>query len=368
MRVMVTGGGTGGHTSPIVAIIQELQRRDAKLMVQWLGCANSIEERVAEANGIPFRAITASGWPRRNGPRRLWVAMRMGYAYLQSLALIRRFRPQAVIGAGGYVSLPPLMAAQHLGVPTVLHEQNRRLGLANRLSAAKAARILLSFDETEGAYPKARAKVVGNPVRAGFVSPPEQGAARESLGLEASLPAVLIAGGSQGARTLNEAVAGMLPHLEPGECQLIWLCGRTEANRVRELAEQAPAPVRAFGFLEDMPAACAAADLIISRAGASSTAEIAAMGVPAILVPYPYATDLHQHANARSFVEAGAAIMMEDAEVTSETLLAAIRELLADPPRLEAMAAGARSLARPTAAELIGNEIVELVFEGGPRA
>lgn len=363
MRIMITGGGTGGHTSPAVAILEELQKRDPRLAVQWVGRKGNIEERVSKAHAVPFRSVPVEGWPRTRTPRRLWVAAKLALAVGRAFLLLRKFRPQLVLGVGGYVSLPLVWAAQRVGIPTVLHEQNKRLGLANRVLALRAFRLLLSYPETLGEYPVDRARVVGNPVRAGFAHPPDRAEACAALGLDPATPVVLVCGGSQGARTLNNAMAEALPQLGPGEVQVLWMTGSAEAAAGRAVAEKVPVPVQVFAFIEDMVSACAAADLVIGRAGASSTAELAVLGKPSILVPYPHATDNHQEENARAFEAAGAAVLLHDHECTGSRLLEEIRRLLADRARLEAMAKGASSLAKPSAADVIAEEILSLAFE-----
>jgi len=262
------------------------------------------------------------------------------------------------------VSLPLMWAAQRMGVPTVLHEQNRRLGMANRIVAPRAARIFLSYPDTQGGYPEAAARIVGNPIRAEFAEPPSRTGARSALGLDPDIPTLLAVGGSQGAQSINRAVSDALPMLNPGELQMVWMTGKSGEDQARQAAENAPVPVHVFPFIEDMVSAYAAADLIVNRAGASSTAEIAHMGKPAILVPYPGA-DNHQEYNARAFEEAGAGILVPDTHCGGHVLVSLVRELLADPARLSAMGAAARTLARPGAAEAIVEEILSLVFEPG---
>lgn len=362
MRVMITGGGTGGHTSPAVAIVDELRRRDPQLMVQWVGKAGAIEERVAQRAEIPFRGVPAAGWPRSRSPRRLWVALVMLVGYLKAAMLVRSFGPQVVVGVGGYVSLPLLLAAQHAGIPTVLHEQNSRLGMANRLLARRCARLLLSYPETLGNYPRDRAELVGNPVRPGFVNPPAQAEARATLGIPGDMPVVLVVGGSQGARTMNEAMASAVHLFSKGEVCILWMTGKGGDEAAQAAADRAEVPVRVYPFIDDMVTTCAAADLIVSRAGASSTAEIAALGKASILVPYPFATDNHQEQNARAFEVAGAAVVLLDSDCTAVRLSDEIRTLIEDSPRREAMAQAARKLAKPLAAEQVAEVIMGLLF------
>ena len=362
MRVMITGGGTGGHTSPAVAIIEELQRRDPHFAVQWVGGRGKVEERVAKRLNIPFRAVPVASWPRRNRLKQAFAAATLAGGVVRAWQYLFRFKPDVVIAVGGYISVPLTWVAQRRGVPTVLHEQNKRLGLANRVLAARATRLLLSYPDTLGDYPQDRARIVGNPVRAGFISPPDQAQARTDWELEADVPTVLVAGGSQGARTINEALAAALPRFDANEVQFIWMTGQEGYMAARAATSEAAVRVEVRPFIDDMPSACAAADLIVGRAGASSTAEIAVLGRPSILIPYPFATDNHQEQNARAFEGAGAAIVLLDKDCTAETLGDAIREVLRDGAKIDAMGKAARTLANPAAADVIAEEIIGVVF------
>lgn len=368
MRIMITGGGTAGHTSPAVAVIEELQTRDPRLALQWVGRRGAVEERVAQLHTIPFRAVPVSGWPRKGVFRRAWVVAQLAIALALAFVYIRRFRPQAVLAVGGYVSVPLALVAQRLGIPTILHEQNRSMGLANRLLAKRATRILLSFEDTAGNFPSDRAKLTGNPVRKGFQAPPSKEEARARLDLDPQTPVVVVTGGSQGARTINTALKHVLEHLAPDSAQIIWLAGRAGAESARTVAESSAANVRVHAFVDEMADVCAAADCIISRAGASSTAEIAVLGRPSILIPFPAATDNHQEHNARALESAGAAVVLLDHECTGERLLETLTGLLSDPAKLDAMAAAAKTVARPAAADAIAEEIFSVVFPHGEAA
>lgn len=363
MRIMITGGGTGGHTSPAVAVIEEFQRRDPRFRAQWVGRKGGIEERICERMQIPFRSVPIEGWPRKRTLRRLWVGAKLAYSVLRCMDYIRRFRPQAVIGVGGYVSLPLCYAAQRLTIPTILHEQNKRLGMANRVLAPRATHIMLSYPETLGNYPKERSRVVGNPVRAGFSQPIDKRAAREKLGLDPEVPVVLVSGGSQGAHSINQAMIEILKRFQRDEAQFVWTTGSSDAAEARKASESAAVRAEAFAFLDDMPAACAASDLIVARSGASTTAEIAMVGKPSVLVPYPFATDNHQEDNARAFEAAGASVVVLDKECTGEHLATLIRSLLGDAGKLEAMSRAAFGLAKPGAAEAIVEQVLLMAFE-----
>ncbi len=362
MRIMITGGGTGGHVSPAVAILEELQRRDPRLIVQWVGRRGGIEEGVCQNLAVPFRALPVEGWPRGKSLRRVWTAMKLGVSIAQSAVYLRQFRPQLVLGVGGYVSLPLMYAAQRINAPTVIHEQNRLLGMANRLLAPRARRIFLSYPVTIGPYPKDRAVIAGNPVRAGFISPPSRTEARAALNLANDIPVLLICGGSQGAHSINAAVAEALPLFPDGSVQVLWMTGKADLAMARAAASTAAVRVEVFAYIQEMPRACAAADLLAGRAGASSTAEVAVLGKPSILIPFPHAADNHQEQNARAFEEAGASVLLLDKDLTGKRLYETVQRLLADPAALGAMGEAARRLAKPYAAETIAEEILAIVF------
>jgi len=344
-------------------VYEELLRRDPHLSVLWIGREDAIEHRICTRLGIPFRALPVEGWPRKKILRRAIVAAKLVWSMLRAWVYLRNFAPDVVFGVGGYVSLPAMYLAPRMGIETVLHEQNRLMGVTNRIAAQRAHKIFLSFSETVGAYPKERAKVVGNPVRAAFASPPSRAEACERFSLDPLRPVVLVCGGSQGARSINDAVAGMLPLLHPDEFQIVWMTGNADAPRAREATRSAPAPTQVHAFIDDMAAACAAADIIVTRSGASTTAEIAMMHKPSILIPYPHATDNHQEHNAKAFVEAGASVLLLDASLTSDTLLQELRRLLSDSERLDSMEVAAGALAKPDAADVIANEILSVAFE-----
>jgi len=363
MRIMITGGGTGGHTSPAVAIIEELRARDPMLAVQWVGCKGGIEERVCAAYAIPFRPIPTRGWPRKNLLKRAVVGCIVLAGFVRAFFYIKKFRPQVVMGVGGYVSVPLTWMAQRLGVPTVLHEQNKQLGMANRVLAVRADRLLLSYPDTLGDYPDSKACLVGNPVRSGFTNPIDRVAACEKLELDPLIPVVLVCGGSQGAHTLNQALSDTISQFTPGTIQFIWMTGNADVVGARAAAAAVDTRVDVHPFIDDMATACAAATLIVSRAGASSTAELAALGRPSILVPYPHATDGHQGENARAFEEAGASLVLLDEACTGERLTDLLRQLIGNPSQLESMSEAAAAQARPVAVETIVEEVFSLVME-----
>lgn len=363
MRVMLTGGGTGGHTSPAVAVLESLRARVPDLKAEWVGRRGGIEERVSMAQTVPFRAVPVEGWPRKRGFRQLYVAGKLAAGVAISVLHLLRFKPDVVFGVGGYVSLPLGLAAQRLGVPVVLHEQNKRLGMANRLLAPRAALIFTSYPDTLGSYPKDRAQITGNPVRAAFLRPPERDEARKCFELKPYLPTILVCGGSQGARSVNNATREAIQGFRRDEAQFIWMTGRaSHAECVRaalEFPKDGPF-VQVHEFIDDMAAACVASDLVVGRAGASTIAELTVLGKPAILIPFPNAAENHQEANARALEAEGAAWVLNDAECTGDRLAGLIRGALADREKLAQMGAASMRLAQPDAAGTIAEAIIAL--------
>lgn len=366
MKVVITGGGTGGHIFPALSIIEELQRRDHLLLVQWVGKKGNLEEKICQQKGIPFRSVPIRGWPRKISVSQGITAFMLGLSIIRSFQILLRFQPQIVIGVGGYVSFPVLWCAQRLNIPTILHEQNSRLGMANRILAKKAKKVFLSFPLVENLpkeiYTPDKFIITGNPVRHAFLNPPSKEEVCSKLGFNPQQKTVLIMGGSQGAYTLNLAVSDMLNKLEPGEFQIIWITGQNDYERYKDLALQSKMPLIIYPFYEDMADLMSIADLVVARSGASTLAEITVLGKPSILIPFPYATDNHQEHNARSIENAGAGEVLLDKDCSADTLLPRIRKIINDPILFQNMSKSAKTLAHPLASETIAEEIIKLVF------
>jgi len=362
MNIMITGGGTGGHTSPAVAIVEEFRKRDPQLTVQWIGCADSVEERVSHHQSIPFRAVPVKGWPRGNIFKKAISGFHLARGLIRSVFLLRAFKPQVVIGVGGYVSFPVMKAAQWLGFPTVLHEQNKQMGMANRVLTKNCEKVFVSFENTSGLDSTTDQECIGNPVRSGFYDPPSREDACAELGLDPSIPVVLVYGGSQGAQTINNAMVDLLKHEKTLDVQWVWMTGKSFITEARELAKKSGKKVHVHAFIDDMVVACAAAKVIICRAGASSTAEIATLGRASILVPYPYATDNHQEENAQAFEDAGAAQLLLDDQCSADVLHDRLTELMGDMDQIIRMEKAAKDIAHPMAAERLVDSLFEFMF------
>ena len=360
--MVIAGGGTAGHVFPALALARRLRAAGAE--VAFAGTQRGPEARLAPAEGFGFTAIEARPVPRRPSADAVRAPLVAAHAVRACRPLVER--ADVVVGMGGYVSVPPVLAAFAARRPVVLHEQNAVAGLANRLCARWARRIGLSFAEAAATLPRrARAVVTGNPVREEIVAVRERRAelaetAREALGLEAARRTVVVFGGSQGARRIDEAAAGAARLLGGrGDLQFLVLTGEAHRGLVEE-ADGAGGRLllRALPFLDRMELAYAAADLVVARAGASSIAEITVCGLPAILVPYPYATAGHQEANARALERAGAAAVLRDVELTPRVLGTRIAALLEDPATLARMAGRAAAWGKPDAAARVA-ELVE---------
>ncbi len=361
MRVLIAGGGTAGHVFPALALAERLAAEPG-VRVAFVGTASGQEARLVPAAGYPFTTIPARPFPREVSA----AALRAPLAAVRAVGAARGIVREAdvVVGMGGYVSLPVGIAALLLRRPLVLHEQNAVPGLANRALARSARVVCLSFEEARARLPRRRRTVVtGVPVRARVLAAaqdPERLAeeARAELDLEPGMRTVLIVGGSQGARRLNEAAIQAAPRLaERGDAQVLVLAGPAHERAVAAAVGDRPG-VRVVGFLERIELAYAAADVAVARAGASTCAELAACGIPAVLVPYPYATAAHQEANARALERAGGAVVVPDAALTGERLASAVAELLEDPGRMAAMARAMRAVARLDAAEALAREVL----------
>jgi UDP-N-acetylglucosamine--N-acetylmuramyl-(pentapeptide) pyrophosphoryl-undecaprenol N-acetylglucosamine transferase len=350
---MVLAGGTGGHVYPALAAAQELAGRGWE--IAWLGARDGFEARVVPGYGFPIDLVDVRKVRGEGLAAWLLAPVRLVRAMAEAAAVLRRRRPSVVLGMGGFVAGPGGLVARLLGMPLVIHEQNAIPGLTNRWLARVATRVLQAFPDT---FPGGRlAATVGNPVRADIVALPLP----EQRYTERAGPArVLVVGGSLGAKALNDAVPAALAALPAG--------GRPEVRHQagRGKAEATEAAYRAAGvaadvteFLIDMAGAYGWADLVVCRAGALTVSELAAAGVPAVLVPYPFAVDDHQTRNAAFLAEAGAAVLLRQAELTPTRLGGILAELLGDVARLRQMARAARRLACPDAARRVADACEE---------
>lgn len=362
---MVAGGGTGGHIFPGIAIAEALERLSPGVEVLFMGRRDSLEERVVGRTGRRFIPVPSRGLRRGADVRNVAVPFVVAAGYASALAALQGARPAVAVGTGGFVSLPPILAARSLGTPVVLQEQNSYPGLATRLLSRLASEVHVSFADTGRHLPRAERVIVsGNPVRSSFREA-DRDAARTSLGVGSDSRVIFCIGGSRGAHRLNEAVAGAAAGLRELGVELIAQTGSDDEGAVAAAAEEAGLRAVVRSFFDNVEEAYAASDLVVSRAGATAIAELTLVGRPSVLVPYPHATEGHQMKNALALEEEGAAVVVPDSEFTSDALAALARELLEDAGRLRAMADAARKLARPDAADRVARAVLA-VAEGRP--
>lgn len=350
----IMAGGTGGHVFPALAVAEALRAAGAEVF--WIGTHRGLEARLAPAHGFEMEWIDFSGVRGKGLATLARAPWRLGRAVAQSVRILRRRRPAVVLGMGGFVAAPGGLAARLLGVPLVIQEQNRVPGLTNRWLARLATRVFEGFPGTFA--PARRAEPSGNPVRRAILElppPAVRWAARVGP------PRLLVLGGSLGAQALNTTLAPALARLGPGaRPQVRHQAGERTLEEARAAYASAGVEAQVSAFIEDMAEAYAWADLVVCRAGALTLAELAAAGVGSVLVPFPHAVDDHQRANAAYLVEAGAARLINQSDLSIERLAELLAELLGERARLLAMAEAARSLARPAATETIANACLEL--------
>ncbi len=349
-RLMVVGGGTGGHVFPGVAVAQAWLAQITGGEVVFVGSPRGMEARVIPGLGHPFVAVEARRLKNAGLVERLRSLLSMPLAIWRGFKVVREHDPTAVLGVGGYISGPVVLAAALAGRPSAIAEQNARPGLTNRILGRFVQRIFTAFPEAAAGFPAKKVRMLGNPVRADFI------AAVEGAPLPGGTRNVLILGGSQGARALNQKLPPALMQLKQRlpDLAVRHQTGRDKDAPVRAAYGDAP-DVRVEPFIDDMVEAMLWADLIIARAGATTVAELACVGRPAVFVPFPSAADDHQTANAASLADHGAAILAPEHTLTTEGLVEQIGSLLEDPATLTAMAQKARARGRPEA----GARIVE---------
>jgi UDP-N-acetylglucosamine--N-acetylmuramyl-(pentapeptide) pyrophosphoryl-undecaprenol N-acetylglucosamine transferase len=364
MKVVIAGGGTGGHVYPGLAVAEALAALAPGVEIVFAG-GQGLERQAVPRAGWAFRRIVSRPWVR-SGLRRIPGAVAMAVGVVQSVIWLTRFRPRVVVVTGGYAAVPVGLAAALLGIPLVVQEQNILPGAANRM-LARWARAVSVPHERAAARLGPRAVVTGVPVRAAALDGDRE-RGRRRFGLQEDRMTVLVLGGSQGARSLNAAAVGMVRDLASRPVQVLHQTGAAHypwVRRQRETEGGSP-PYTCVPYIEPVADAYACADLVVCRAGASTLAEVTAHGLPAIAVPYPYAAGGHQEANARILEEAGAAVVIPDADLTSRRLGEAVGDLCDRPEVRQAMARASRSLGRPDAARAVAELVLQASAGGRP--
>lgn len=376
--VLVAGGGTAGHVFPAIAVAHELRALAGDVEPVFVGVADRLEARLVPEAGFELHHIDAVSIPRRPSPRLLKVPGALRAGVRQCRELIERTGAVGVVTFGGYVSFPLDRAAHRAGVPLVIHEQNSVPGLTNRVAARWADAVALSFPGSAPRFPRPeRCVVTGNPVRIdvlGIDRDAQRAAARTAFGLDPDRPTMLVFGGSQGARSLNAAVVAAHGRWAGRDIQVLHAAGTggyaTAASGWQEARSAHPDGPRTklVDFIADMAMAYAAADIVVCRAGATSIAELTALGVPAVLVPYPHATADHQMENARALERTGGAVVVPDDELDADALVAAVAPLLDDPDAQARMARSSRAFGRRDAATNVARLLLDRIGGGGHAA
>lgn len=361
-RIIIAGGGTGGHIFPAIAIASALKQQQPDIELLFVGARGKMEmEKVPQA-GHKIVGITIAGFNRSSLIKNIGLPFKLLLSFFQVGRILKTFKPDAVVGVGGYSSFPVLRSAQAKGIPTFIHESNSFAGKSNILLGKKARLIFVASDGMEKFFPAGRIVITGNPVRKNIV---QSRITREEgirfFGLDPALPAIFSTGGSLGARGINEAIAAHLGEFDKAGTQLIWQTGKPFAPEASALSA-GHANIWTSDFVGQMEYAFAAADVVISRSGAMSIAELCVAGKPVVFVPFPFAAEDHQTANARHLVDKNAGMLIKDSEA-KDTLVSTVLALSKDKNKLETLKTNIRKLAITDAGDRIAREILKTINE-----
>ncbi|MBO4827768.1 MAG: undecaprenyldiphospho-muramoylpentapeptide beta-N-acetylglucosaminyltransferase [Prevotella sp.] len=361
LRIIVSGGGTGGHIFPAISIANaiKLKRPDAEIL--FVGAEGRMEMTRVPQAGYEIKGLPISGFNRSNLLKNLSLPFKMWKSNQMVKQIIREFRPKAAVGVGGYASFPTLKAAMGMGIPCLLQEQNSFAGKTNKMLARKAAKVCVAYEGMEKFFPAEKILMTGNPVRKALLRTAiSHDDAVRSFKLDPQKKTILLVGGSLGARTINESILQHLDLVEKSGVQFIWQTGKYYSAAIAEQMKGKELPMlHITDFIGDMGAAYRAADLVISRAGAGSISEFCLLGKPVILVPSPNVAEDHQTKNAMALVSKDAALYMKDADAPAELLKLAI-ETVNDESRLATLSQNILKLALPDAADVIADEVIRL--------
>ena len=359
-RVIVSGGGTGGHIFPALSIANEIRRRWPEAEILFVGAEGRMEMERVPAAGYEIVGLPVAGFDRKRLWRNFKVLAKLYRSMRKARKVLADFKPDICVGVGGYASGPMLKAAQKAGIPTLLQEQNSYAGVTNKMLARKARAICVAYDGMERFFPAEVIEKTGNPVRAAILECRlTQAQAKEQLGFDPEKPLLMVTGGSLGARTVNAAVAEALPVLANAGIQVLWQTGKFYIDQYAPIAAKYPG-VKAMAFITDMAVAYRAADVVVSRAGASTISEIQLLGAVAVLIPSPNVAEDHQTKNARALADRGAAVMIADADAVHE-LADTVVALMGNDARRAEISQSAKEMALPGAAEKIVDKLQTLI-------
>lgn len=352
-RVVISGGGTGGHIFPAIAIADEIKRRNPKVDILFVGAEGKMEmDRVPKA-GYFIKGLPIVGFQRKFSFSNFLLPFKLLQSLLKALRIIKQFNPQLVIGVGGYASGPTLKIAQLLRIPTVIQEQNSFPGKTNILLSKKASLICTAYANLEQFFSKEKIRLTGNPVRQALSNiKTSREDALKLFGLYSSQKTVLVIGGSLGAKTLNESILKKIDQISHGQLQFIWQCGKGYIDQINQSISKVPNQIKLMSFISEMDAAYAAADIVVSRAGALSVSELCLVGKPVILVPSPNVSEDHQTKNAMALVSVNAAILVKDVDAR-EIMVPTILDLVADKAKQTELSKNISALSKPNATQEI---------------
>lgn len=364
-KIIISGGGTGGHIFPAVAIADALKKRLDDPDILFIGAKGRMEMEKVPAAGYPIKGLWISGIQRRLTLKNLSFPFKLISSILKARRIMKSFKPDVAIGTGGYASGPMLRVASRKGIPSLIQEQNSFPGITNRLLSKTVDRICVAYEGMGRYFPDSKITITGNPVRKDIIE--KEGKvveAMEFFGLKEVMKTILVVGGSQGARSINRALGEQLEEILKADVQLIWQCGKTFLPQAEEIVEllnsSAKARVKVSDFIYRMDLAYAAADIVISRAGAIAISELCIVGHPLILVPLPGAAEDHQTKNAFALTEMDAAILLPDDELDKK-LASTLHALITDEGKQAAMKKNILRFARPDATEKITDEVIKLL-------
>lgn len=351
MRLMVSGGGTGGHIYPALALIKQVQENEPESKILYVGTHKGLESKIVPENGIDFKTIKIQGFKRSLSLENFKTIGLFLSSVVKARKMIKEFKPDVVLGTGGYVSGAVVFAASMLGVPTVIHEQNSVVGVTNKFLSKFVKKIAISFQAAADQFPAQKVILTGNPRATEVVKIKPSGLSQ--FGLAEQIPTVLIFGGSRGAEKINQVTINALDELQKRPYQTIFVTGQIHFDRLTKDIDlkKYSEKVAILPYISNMPEILPNIEVIVGRAGATSLAEITALGIPSILIPSPYVTNDHQTKNARSLVEKKAAELITEGELDSKVLMSKLDDLMLNESSRKEMAANAKSMGQPAAAE-----------------
>lgn len=361
-RIIISGGGTGGHTFPAIAIADAIKEIEPTAEILFVGAEGKIEMEKVPKAGYPIKGLWISGFHRKLTLRNLMFPVKLLMSLVKAWNILRDFRPDAAVGVGGFASGPVLDMATRMGIPSLIQEQNSYAGATNRILAGKVERICVAYEKMERYFPSEKLVLTGNPVRKDLLKErPGRDVGAAHFGFDPAKPILFVFGGSLGAKSINEAMAANAELLAgKPEVQVLWQMGSLYVEDFGSCATAQLPNVKAQAFIDRMDMAYAMADLVICRAGALTISELAQLGQPAMLIPSPNVAEDHQTKNAMALVEKNAAVLLPDQDAKAQ-IIANAMSLLARPDELKQMAKNIKAMARPNAAAQIAGEVLQLI-------